>query len=53
MLNNLGHPTKFDKTSPSQAMKEYVKEGHQIARTAFKNFDLISKTVKSRISKHI
>ena len=53
MLDNLEHPTKFDKTSPSQAMKEYVKEGHQIARTAFKNFDLISKTVKSRISKHI
>ena len=53
MLDKLEHPTKFDKTSPPQAMKEYVKEGHQIARTAFKNFDLITKTVKSRISKHI
>ena len=53
MLDKLEHPTKFDKTSLSQAMKEYVKEGHQITRTAFKNFDLITKTVKNRISKHI
>lgn len=53
MLDKLEHPTKFDKTSTTQAMKEYVKEGHQIARTAFKNFDLISKTVRNRISKHI
>lgn len=53
MLDKLEHPTKFDKTSPSQAMKEYVREGHQIARTTFKNFDLITKTVRSRISKHI
>jgi len=52
MLDKLEHPTKFDKTSPSQAMKEYVKEGHQITLTAFKNFDLITKTVRSRISKH-
>jgi len=53
MLDKLRHPTKFDKTSPSHAMKEFVREGHQIARTTFKNFDLISKTVRSRISKHI
>jgi len=53
MLDKLEHPTKFDKTSLSQAMKEYVKEGHQITRTAFKNFDLITKTVRSRISKNI
>ncbi len=53
MLDKLEHPTKFDKTSPSQAVKEYVREGHQIARTTFKNFDLLTKSVKSRISKHI
>jgi glycosyltransferase involved in cell wall biosynthesis len=52
MLDKLVHPTKFDKTSSPQAVKEFVKEGHQIALTAFKNFDLITKTVKSRISKH-
>ena len=53
MLDKLEHPTKFDKTSLSRAMKEYVREGHQIALTAFKNFDLLTKTMKSRISKHI
>jgi len=53
MLDKLEHPTKFDKTSSSRAMKEYVREGHQIALTAFKNFDLITKTVRSRISKNI
>jgi hypothetical protein len=52
MLDKLEHPTKFDKTSVSKAMKEYVREGHQIALTAFKNFDLITKTVRSKISKH-
>ena len=53
MLDKLIHPTKFEKTSKSQALKEYVKEGHQIALTAFNNFDLLTKTIKSRISKHI
>lgn len=52
MLDKLEHPTKFDKTSVSKAMKEYVREGHQIALTAFKNYDLVTKSVKSRISKH-
>ena len=49
MLRGLIHPTKFDKTTSSQAIKEYVKEGHQIAITAFKNFDLITKTIKKTI----
>ena len=49
MLSGLKHPTKFDKTSTSQAMKEFAKEGHQIALTAFKNFDLITKAIKNSI----
>jgi len=53
MLDGLKHPTKFDKTSTPQAMKEFVKEGHQIAITAFKNFDLITKTIKNTISKNL
>jgi len=48
MLRGLIHPTKFDKTSSTQAIKEYVKEGHQIALTAFKNFDLITSSIKNR-----
>ena len=53
MLNGLEHPTKFDKTSTSQAIKEFVYEGHQIALTAFRNFDLITKTIKKSVSKNL
>ncbi len=48
MLEDLKHPTKFDKVSKQQALKEFVKEGHQIALTAFKNFDLITSSIKNR-----
>ena len=47
MLKGLKHPTKFDKVSKQQAVKEFIKEGHQIAVTAFKNFDLITSSVKN------
>ena len=50
MLEELKHPTKFDKISSSQAAKEFAKEGHQIALTIFKNFDLITKSIKKSIS---
>jgi glycosyltransferase involved in cell wall biosynthesis len=53
MLEGLKHPTKFDKTNTSQAMKEFLKEGHQIALTAFQNYELITKSIKNRISKNI
>ena len=53
MLDGLKHPTKFDKINTPQAMKEFVKEGHQIALTAFKNFNLITKTIKNTISKNM
>jgi glycosyltransferase involved in cell wall biosynthesis len=49
MLNDLEHPTKFDKTSQSQAIKEFIFEGHQIALTAFNNFSLITKAFKNQI----
>ncbi len=47
MLENLKHPTKFDKTNTKQAMKEFAKEGQQIALTVFKNFDLITSSIKN------
>jgi glycosyltransferase involved in cell wall biosynthesis len=53
MLEELKHPTKFDKTSSSQAAKEFAKEGQQIALTIFKNFDLITKSIKNSISKSV
>jgi len=49
MLSGLKHPTKFDKISKQQAIKEFVKEGHQIALTAFKNYDLITSSIKNKL----
>jgi len=49
MLKGLKHPTKFDKVSKQQAFKEFVKEGHQIALTAFKNFDLITSSIRNKL----
>ena len=49
MLKDLKHPTKFDKVSKRQAIKEFAKEGHQIALTAFKNFDLITSSIKNKL----
>ncbi len=49
MLSGLKHPTKFDKISKQQALKEFMKEGHQIALTAFKNFDLITSSIKKKL----
>ena len=53
MLEGLKHPTKFDKTNTSKAIKELVKEGHQIALIAFQNYELITKSIKNTISKNI
>jgi len=49
MLKDLKHPTKFDKVSKQQAFKEFMKEGHQIALTTFKNFDLITSSIKKKL----
>jgi glycosyltransferase involved in cell wall biosynthesis len=49
MLVDLKHPTKFQKTSRNQAISEFVKEGHQIALTVFKNFKLVSKIVNNNL----
>jgi glycosyltransferase involved in cell wall biosynthesis len=49
ILDRLKHPSKFDKTTTPQAIKELIKEGHQIALTAFKNFDLITSSLKDKL----
>ena len=49
MLSGLKHPAKFDKTSTSEAMIDYLKEAHQIAITAYKNFDLITTSIKNKL----
>jgi len=52
MLEGLKHPTKFDKTSTQQAMKEFIFEGQEIALTAIKNYDLVIKSIKDKLNKY-
>ncbi|MCD4788564.1 MAG: glycosyltransferase family 2 protein [Bacteroidales bacterium] len=49
MLRGLVHPTKFQKTSLIKASKQFVSEGHEIAITAFNNYDLIIKSLRNTI----
>lgn len=50
-LENLIHPSKFDKTSSVNAVKEFVIEGKEIGLTAVKNYDLVYRSLKQVISK--
>ena len=50
MLEGLKHPTKFDKTSKPQAIKEFIFEGQEIALTAIKNYDLVIKSIKDKLN---
>ncbi|RLC24138.1 MAG: hypothetical protein DRH21_05970 [Deltaproteobacteria bacterium] len=50
MLKGLKHPTKFDKVSKLQAIKEFIKEGNQIAVTAFKNSHLLTSSIKKQLN---
>ena len=53
MLNKLKHPTKFKKTTPINATKEFVIAGQEIAITVFNNYNLILKIIKKTIYKNI
>ena len=50
-LNGLKHPTKFQKTSVTNATKEFVAEGHEIAITLFKNYDLVIHGIMNKLIK--
>ena len=52
MLEGLKHPTKFDKTSTQQAMKEFIFEGQEIVITTIKNYDLVIKSIKDKLNKY-
>jgi|GEM_PF-7173 len=52
MLDGLEHPTKFEKTTSAQAVKEFAMEGQEIALTTAKNLGLIVDIVNNYISKH-
>lgn len=46
LLQELKHPTKYQKTTPIEATKEFIKEGHEIAVTLAKNNQLIVQRVE-------
>ncbi len=50
-LNGLKHPTKFQKTSVTDATKQFAAEGHEIAITLFKNYDLIINSIINKLVK--
>lgn len=47
LLDGLTHPTKYDKTSATQATKEFISEGQEIAVTLLKNYDLITRRISN------
>ena len=46
LLKGLLHPTKYQKTTPLKATKEFLKEGTEIAMALFKNHDLINQRIE-------
>ena len=51
LLDGLTHPTKYNKTSATQATKEFISEGQEIAITLLKNYDLITQSINNSIDK--
>jgi len=46
LLHDLKHPTKFQKTTPIKATREFIIEGHEIALTIVKNNNLIAQRIE-------
>lgn len=46
LLLDLKHPTKYQKTTPIKATKEFIIEGHEIALTLVKNNNLINQRIE-------
>lgn len=46
LMEGLKHPTKYEKTSPISATKEFINEGKEIALTLMNNHDLITQRVE-------
>lgn len=47
LLDGLEHPTKYKKTSTTQATSEFMSEGKEIATTLMSNYDLILKRINN------
>lgn len=51
LLQELKHPTKYQKTTPLKATKEFIKEGHEIALVLVKNNHLIAQRIDLQLNK--
>lgn len=51
LLKELKHPTKYSKTTPIKATKEFISEGQQIALTLLENYDLITQRIEHLMKK--
>lgn len=51
LMEGLKHPTKYEKTTPITATKEFISEGREIAITLLDNYDLITRRIELLISK--
>lgn len=52
-LSGLKHRDKYKKASFKQATNNYIGEGWEIIRTAFKNYDMVLKPIQNQITKYI
>lgn len=46
LLKDLKHPTKYEKTTPVKATREFIVEGHEIAITLLRNHHLIAQRIE-------
>lgn len=51
LLKGLKHPTKYEKTTPAAATKEFIQEGHEIATTIVENHHLIAQRIELQFNK--
>ncbi|MCK9625803.1 MAG: glycosyltransferase family 2 protein [Bacteroidales bacterium] len=51
LLKELKHPTKYEKTTPIKATKEFINEGKEIAITLVKNYDLITQRIELQFNR--
>jgi hypothetical protein len=52
-LKGMTHKDKYKKMSAFKATTGYINEGFEIAYTAFKNYELLLKSVEKQISKRV
>ena len=52
-LDGFYHPSKWIKTSPTKAIKEFISEGQEIALTLVKNHNLVTQHINYSIKKQV